>query len=75
MSQKHREIVITGFGTFTGQDKINASMEAVHRLPGSLEVNSIHFVVKQFEIPVVYEEVDIVVPKIWKDKPVLVSSL
>lgn len=73
MSQKQLEIVITGFGTFAGQEKVNASMEAVNKFPSSIEVNSKKFVVKKLEIPVVYEDVDKIVPNIWKDNPMLVS--
>lgn len=73
MSQKQLEIVITGFGTFAGQEKVNASMEAVNKFPASIEVNSKKFVVKKLEIPVVYEDVDKIVPNIWKDNPMLVS--
>ncbi|CAG5125540.1 unnamed protein product, partial [Candidula unifasciata] len=63
-------VVVTGFGPFKGH-KINASWVSVQELAKlDLDIDQVELVI--YEIPVIYEEVKIIIPKLWeKHKPVL----
>ncbi|XP_019931608.2 pyroglutamyl-peptidase 1 [Aedes albopictus] len=67
-----RIIYVTGFGPFAGHEERNASWEAVKLLPDTYHHKNIEYRVKKLEIPVTYEAVDAVVPKIWNENPALV---
>lgn len=62
-------IYVTGFGPFVGHEIINASWEAVRLLPTELTVRTQSFRLKLVEIPVIYNEVNTYVERIWNDKP------
>lgn len=62
-------IYVTGFGPFVGHETINASWEAVRLLPTKHTVRNRSFQLKLVEIPVIYDEVNKHVERIWKDKP------
>lgn len=71
MSKGEKLICITGFGPFVGHEEKNASWEAVKLLRDNVTVSGIPFKIRKTEIPVMYDEVDQVVPKIWKDNPIV----
>lgn len=74
MEQNLHTIVVTGFGPF-GNHKINASWEAVKCL-SSLNIQE-EFNVRliTIEIPVEYEIVERMVPKLWEEYKPLVSKI
>jgi pyroglutamyl-peptidase len=66
-------VIVTGFGPF-GNHKINASWEAVKCLQ-SLNVEeelSVRLII--VEIPVEYETVEKIVPKLWEEHKPVVSK-
>jgi len=65
-------IYVTGFGPFVGHEIINASWEAVRLLPTERTIRNKSFRLKLVEIPVIYDEVNQHVERIWKDNPKLV---
>lgn len=69
---KSRIIYVTGFGPFAGHEERNASWEAVKLLADWLRYKNVQFKVKKLEIPVTYEAVDAILPKIWSENPALV---
>ncbi len=62
-------IYVTGFGPFAGHETVNASWEAVRLLPTTRTVRNKLFRIKLLEIPVVYDEVDCYVERIWSEDP------
>lgn len=62
-------IYVTGFGPFFGHEKVNASWEAVRLLPTKHTVRNQSLRLKLVEIPVIYDEVNQFVERIWKDNP------
>lgn len=64
MSEHGDLIIVTGFGGFQGVEK-NPSWEAVLELPGKFE----NHIIEKYHVPVIYEEVDEIVKKIWKKNP------
>ncbi|XP_055637036.1 pyroglutamyl-peptidase 1 [Toxorhynchites rutilus septentrionalis] len=67
-----RTIFVTGFGPFAGHEERNASWEAVKLLPDRCSYKNVTYAIKKIQIPVTYEAVDDVVPKIWREHPTLV---
>lgn len=67
-------ICVSGFGPFAGHEIINASWEAVRLLPTKHTVRNQSFHLKLVEIPVIYDEVEKYVEKIWKDKPKVIAQ-
>lgn len=67
-------IYVTGFGPFVGHEIINASWEAVRLLPTKHTVRNQSIHLKLIEIPVIYDEVNKYVERIWKDKPKVIAQ-
>lgn len=72
MEQNFPKIVVTGFGPF-GNHKINASWESVKLLPSLGIENEFKVRLIIVEIPVEYETVEKLVPKLWAEHKPLVS--
>lgn len=68
-------ICVTGFGPFAGHEKINASWEAVRLLPTKHTIRNQSFNLKLVEIPVIYDEVNKHVEKIWNDEPKVIAQI
>lgn len=66
---RNKLIHVTGFGEFSGFEKVNPSWEAVSLLPDSLDVNGTSYAIQKHRVPVAYNEVDAKVPTLWKDNP------
>lgn len=62
-------VYVTGFGPFKGHEVVNASWEAVRLLPEKHSVRNRSFRIKLLEVPVVYDDVNNYVERIWKDSP------
>lgn len=68
-TSEDRLIYVTGFGPFAGHEQINASWEAVRLLPTKHTVRNQSFQLKLVEIPVIYDDVNQHVERIWKHNP------
>lgn len=62
-------VFCTGFDIFGGHEKQNASWEAVKLLSSSIKHQSVEYTIEKLKIPVAYEAVDEVIPKIWDRNP------
>lgn len=69
LSEENNIIYITGFGPFYGHEKSNASWEAVRLLPDTYTFNDKIYIIKKLEIPVIYNEIDKILPTIWDSNP------
>lgn len=64
-------IHVTGFGPFRQFEAGNPSWDAVSRLPDFIEHNDRKLTIEKHKVPVTYEAVDEIVPKLWKTKPLV----
>lgn len=69
VERKDYLIYVTGFGPFTGHEQVNASWEAVKLLPTKHQVRNQQLKIKLVEIPVIYDDVNKHVERIWKENP------
>uniref|UniRef100_A0A6E8VR54 Pyroglutamyl-peptidase I n=1 Tax=Anopheles coluzzii TaxID=1518534 RepID=A0A6E8VR54_ANOCL len=65
-------IIVTGFGPFAGHEERNASWEAVKLLPDVFHFRKDAYQLRKYQVPVIYEEVNRILPHIWNQKPDLV---
>ncbi|XP_053696171.1 pyroglutamyl-peptidase 1-like [Sabethes cyaneus] len=68
----NKVIFVTGFGPFAGHEERNASWEAVKLLPDTYQFKNVQYPIKKLQVPVTYDAVDAVVPRIWNENPTLV---
>ena len=62
-------IIVTGFGPFAGHEERNASWEAVKLLPDVFHFRKDAYQLRKYQVPVIYEEVNRILPQIWNQKP------
>lgn len=67
-------IFCTGFDIFVGHERQNASWEAVKLLPSTIKHGSMEYVIEKVKLPVSYEHVDEVIPKIWERNPKVIKE-
>ncbi|XP_063700365.1 pyroglutamyl-peptidase 1 [Culicoides brevitarsis] len=65
-------IIVTGFDIFVGHEIRNASWEAVKLLPSTIKHEEVEYSIDTLKVPVSYEAVDEIIPKIWARNPKLV---
>ncbi|XP_015512750.1 pyroglutamyl-peptidase 1 [Neodiprion lecontei] len=71
----NRVVLVTGFGPFAGHPK-NASWEAVKELKNSDLEDVCNVTMVTMEVPVAYESVSHLIPKLWLEhKPMLVVHI
>ncbi|XP_046746255.1 pyroglutamyl-peptidase 1 [Diprion similis] len=71
----NRVVLVTGFGPFSGHPT-NASWEAVKELKNSDLEDACNVTMITFEVPVAYEFVSNLIPKLWMEhKPMLVVHI